>query len=702
MVTLATDKTITVQDGGTLRYGRVDNPGLLDAAGKSILVIGAGSLYDGQQTISVDGGALRATAGGRITGEFVRMQSGTLTLDGADATDAGTATLRLQGDAQATLTRSTNVGSDANFSGGSGRIIVGDSARLDVGSLFISTNRGFGTVQVSGGIGDVGRIVQSASSFLQVGSNDAASNGRLEININGEFTTAAVPIDVFKQGVISVGQGTFNANADLNIKGGLLQRFSENFGGFNLAAGKNLTVTDAGQLLFSDKLVIPDGSKLTLRAAATGSSVSLLTGNGAGQTGTALFEGQDTAFEINGFASTNPVVPSRVGSDGGDATITVRDRAFLQIVTPIDLAAGTAANTSAALNISGGATAELASFNLATDGSAGGMGTITVSGPGTKLETRLGSQSTLNLGHATQGTATLTVENGAEYVGGERIVFGKNVINVNATGTVNGSRFIADAINLNGGTFNYTNGVLDFDTFTGDLTQDGGTLTPNTFDRAMTIDGDYTLNDGTVSFNIRQGFDNSISADSIDLGTQGLLDVSATVFQSLPYTVGDTFTILSSDTPIVGAFATQDIIVFNDKTFDVIYNPTSVVLEVVAATSVIGDYNADGFVNQADLDLVLLNWGNIILPAGWINTDQFDGVQVSQNELDGVLLNWGNGTPGMTPPTTANVNTIPGPASAALLALSGLLACRRRHGRPVNSRWRLPRRRIHHELLNQS
>lgn len=90
------------------------------------------------------------------------------------------------------------------------------------------------------------------------------------------------------------------------------------------------------------------------------------------------------------------------------------------------------------------------------------------------------------------------------------------------------------------------------------------------------------------------------------------------------------------------------------------------------ALSLTGDYNADGFVSQADLDLVLLNWGDTSVPGTWLATEQFDGVQVSQNELDGVLLNWGNGT---SPAATA----IPEPASLTVLALSGLpLATRRR------------------------
>lgn len=67
------------------------------------------------------------------------------------------------------------------------------------------------------------------------------------------------------------------------------------------------------------------------------------------------------------------------------------------------------------------------------------------------------------------------------------------------------------------------------------------------------------------------------------------------------------------------------------------------------APTVMGDYSGDGFVSQADLDLVLLNWGDTVLPAGFdpdavSGGNSFDNL-MSQNELDGVLLNWGNGAP---------------------------------------------------------
>ena len=87
-----------------------------------------------------------------------------------------------------------------------------------------------------------------------------------------------------------------------------------------------------------------------------------------------------------------------------------------------------------------------------------------------------------------------------------------------------------------------------------------------------------------------------------------------------------------------------------------------------------GDYNGDGWVSQADLDLVLLNWGGSELPETWAATHQFDGVLVSQNELDAVLLNWGSGT---APAATA----IPEPATGLWLAGMLGLAGRRRTAR---------------------
>jgi hypothetical protein len=56
--------------------------------------------------------------------------------------------------------------------------------------------------------------------------------------------------------------------------------------------------------------------------------------------------------------------------------------------------------------------------------------------------------------------------------------------------------------------------------------------------------------------------------------------------------------------------------------------------------SLFGDYNGNNLVEQSDLDLVLLNWGATVTPAGW--TSDLPSGPIDQQELDGVLLTWGN------------------------------------------------------------
>jgi uncharacterized membrane protein len=57
-----------------------------------------------------------------------------------------------------------------------------------------------------------------------------------------------------------------------------------------------------------------------------------------------------------------------------------------------------------------------------------------------------------------------------------------------------------------------------------------------------------------------------------------------------------------------------------------------------------GDYSGNGIVEQADLDLVLFNWGKLVVGAGelpgWRRELPFLG-RVDQDELDRVLVNWG-------------------------------------------------------------
>jgi hypothetical protein len=87
---------------------------------------------------------------------------------------------------------------------------------------------------------------------------------------------------------------------------------------------------------------------------------------------------------------------------------------------------------------------------------------------------------------------------------------------------------------------------------------------------------------------------------------------------------------------VIGDFL-PDLTGFADALFGSVAGPL-----VAPPTGIPGDYNGNGQVEQADLDLVLLNWGadGAVPPDDWINDLPVD--TIDQAELDGVLLNWGN------------------------------------------------------------
>ena len=95
------------------------------------------------------------------------------------------------------------------------------------------------------------------------------------------------------------------------------------------------------------------------------------------------------------------------------------------------------------------------------------------------------------------------------------------------------------------------------------------------------------------------------------------------------------------------------------------------------ATVIAGDFNTDAVVDQADLDLVLLNWGGETAtpPEGWLALDQLVGDVIDQSELDLVLLNWGNMAGGGVANTTI---TTPEPSTALMLCMAVLAMLWRR------------------------
>jgi dienelactone hydrolase len=87
--------------------------------------------------------------------------------------------------------------------------------------------------------------------------------------------------------------------------------------------------------------------------------------------------------------------------------------------------------------------------------------------------------------------------------------------------------------------------------------------------------------------------------------------------------------------------------------------------EIIPTHELAGDYDASGLIEQADLDVVLLNWGSELADpsaAGWLN--DLPSGPVDQGELDKVLLGWGSAA------GDAASAAVPEPSSLLLIGLA--------------------------------
>jgi hypothetical protein len=142
--------------------------------------------------------------------------------------------------------------------------------------------------------------------------------------------------------------------------------------------------------------------------------------------------------------------------------------------------------------------------------------------------------------------------------------------------------------------------------------------------------------------------------------------------------LGEALVIALNDGSVTGKLADGSPITVNP--YQSIGGPATLTVTLVSLLK--GDYNSNGTVEQADLDLVLLNWGEELFNpfgAGWIN-DIPSGV-IDQEELDNVLLHWGStpapvGTAGIPEPATSYSVAV----LASVLLFARALVVRRQMG----------------------
>jgi pectate lyase len=218
-----------------------------------------------------------------------------------------------------------------------------------------------------------------------------------------------------------------------------------------------------------------------------------------------------------------------------------------------------------------------------------------------------------------------------------------------------------------GGTFNFTGGVLSAQTVGFDLVNNGGTIAPGESPGMTRVMGDLVLNSGVLEIEaggtVMGEYDQLVVDGETTLGgTLKLVpvDLGGGLYEPA---LGDTFLLLASQNG------------FGEEMFDDFDLPQltaglgwmlstdamTLSLSVVEAVALAGDYNNDGIVNAADYTVWRNNFGGTALPfneTASIGTVDEADYQAWKDNFGATLENNGGGS--------AN-NAVPEPASGIML-----------------------------------
>jgi hypothetical protein len=518
--------TVTFQSSGGAKTLSVNSGGSQD-----IVVTGGSTLI-----LGTSGNPLNFTAGddlnvlsnatleARFGSDVVANDLSNTGLDGTVRIDGSGSSLTLNGSSQ-NLIANTAGGSliFQNSSTGSvaGSLRIGDSASGVTGSVSIT---GGSTVNLGGNLslatqnvasqngtltinGGGSSLTQSGASTITVG---ATTNGAAAINIGttafgGTLTTGTGLFTVNPTGTVTIGgagaTGTLNANGDVLINGGVLQRATPlDNSQFNLATGKTMTIQNGGLFSFLDFIDSYDAAtNAVYNVTGTNSrfyslgAVNLNNGSQANISSGGSIVSENPPFAesginvgsfgsgtgtlvVDGPTSTATANESVFGGSGNSASVTFSHAAVGNFLSGIEIANDATVGTAAVVNVLTDAGLNAGSLSLATQG---GSATMNING-GSSAVTQSGA-ATLTLGHATTGAAAINI--GTAFTGGT-LTTGAGLFTINGTGTVTvgsgaktGSLIAGGDITIDGGLlqFNNAGSAFGFNNHTMNI-QNGGSF----------------------------------------------------------------------------------------------------------------------------------------------------------------------------------------------------------------------------------
>ena len=497
--------TLNNNAGGTLNnYSEINNDGTLNNAG--IL-------------INNSGGTLKNT--GTITSTGIISNAGTMTLiDGVvDATAISNSnTFNLSGGTLTVQSGSTfdNVGF-FNFNGGI----------LNVDTL---ENRGVGTTfNFNGGILNVDTIENTASAHMTLtdGVVDATA-----IYNSGTFNVSGGTLKVQLGSIFDNNGGTLNGNG-----GGRIESYVDNFYANVVAVG---TVNLGRFSTFANYAVMTSSDVLT--SVGTIENNGTLNNNSSGTlNNNGTLDNTDTLNNNGMLDNTGTLNNGATGDNNG----TLNNDGTLDN-------SGTLWNHGTLNNNDGGTLDNSGSFYNNTGG------TLINSVGGTlnnKAGSWLNNYSEMNNDGTLNNTGLLSNNSGGTL---------NNTGTITSTGTIENefgatmtlTEGVVDAsLIYNAGTFNLNGGILNVDTFNGDLNNTGGTVGPGHSPGITTINGDYSQDANSMLLIEILGMTSGTEYDVLNVtGSATLGGVLNIDLDYAGLALGDSFDILIADA-ILGEFA---------------------------------------------------------------------------------------------------------------------------------------------------